>query len=87
LVFLCSAQNQPPNPRDAIQAVVRAFDAHELVLFGEVHGCKQEYEWLRQLIGTPEFAGRVDDIVVELGNSLYQKSIDRYVAGEDVPMA
>jgi hypothetical protein len=27
----------------------------------------------------------VDDIVVEFGNSLYQQTVDRYVAGEDVP--
>jgi hypothetical protein len=26
----------------------------------------------------------VDDIVVEFGNALYQKTVDRYVAGEDV---
>lgn len=33
----------------------------------------------------PRFADRVDDIVVEFGNSLYQKSVDRYIAGEGVP--
>jgi len=56
-------------------------------MFGEAHGCKQEYEWLRDLVRTPEFADRVDDIVVEFGNSLYQQSVDRYIAGEDVPFA
>lgn len=55
-------------------------------MFGEIHGNKQEYEWLRSLVATPEFANRVDDIVVEFGNSLYQKSVDRYVSGEDVPL-
>jgi hypothetical protein len=64
---------------------LRAFDTHEIVMFGEAHGCKQEYEWLKDLVGTPEFADRVDDIVVEGGNSLYQQSVDRYIAGEDVP--
>ena len=29
------------------------------------------------------FQTEVDDIVVEYGNSLYQKSLDRYIAGED----
>lgn len=86
LAFLCRGQNQQPKPRNASTAVVRAFDTHNIVMFGEVHGCRQEYEWLRELVGTAEFSGRVDDIVVELGNSLYQKSVDRYIAGENVPL-
>jgi hypothetical protein len=75
-----------PNPQDATRATIAAFDAHNIVMFGETHGNKQEHEWLRILISTPEFGDRVDDIVVEFGNSLYQKSVDRYVAGEDVPL-
>jgi len=81
----CSGQN--PQPQNATTAVLRAFDSHEIVMFGEAHGCKQEYEWLRDLVGTPEFADRVDDVVVEFGNSLYQATVDRFIAGEDVPFA
>lgn len=81
---LCDGQTSPQN---ATAAVLRAFDNHNIVMFGEYHGCKQEHEWLRSLISTPEFAGRVDDIVVEFGNSLYQKSVDRYIAGDDIPFA
>jgi Aminoglycoside/hydroxyurea antibiotic resistance kinase len=66
--------------------VIEAFNSHDIVRLGEWHADKQEHTWLRQLIGTPEFADRVDDIVMEFGNSLYQKSVDRYVAGEDVPL-
>ncbi len=87
LTALCVAQDQQTTPLPATAAVVRAFDTHNIVLFGEYHGCKQEHEWLRALVGTPEFADRVDDIVVEFGNSLYQKSVDRYVAGETIPFA
>jgi len=83
----CGAQSQPPQPRHATAAVLRAFDDHNIVMFGEAHGCKQEYEWLRELVATPEFADRVDDIVVEFGNSLYQDSVDRYIAGESLPLA
>ena len=82
---ICSAQADP-TVETATTAVVRAFEAHNIVMFGEIHGNKQEYEWLRSLVATPEFADRVDDIVVETGNSLYQKSVDRYVSGEDVPL-
>jgi hypothetical protein len=85
IASLCSGQPQEPKPQDATAAVARAFETHNIVLFGEEHGCRQEYEWLAQLIGSPEFAGRVDDIVVELGNSLYQAAVDKYIVGAEVP--
>src|SRR5580704_1919354 len=75
-----------PKPENATVAVLRAFETHEIVLFGEWHDNKQEYEWLRSLVATPEFADRVDDVVMEFGNSLYQKSVDDYVGGKDVPL-
>jgi hypothetical protein len=65
--------------------MIRLFQTHQIVMFGETHGNKQEYEWLCNLVQTPGFADRVDDVVVEFGNSLYQKSVDRYIAGENVP--
>jgi hypothetical protein len=80
------AQGDGPKLENATAAVVREFETHDIVMLGEAHGNKQESEWLRSLVATPEFADRVDDIVVEFGNSLYQKSVDRYVSGEDVPL-
>ena len=74
-----------PKPENATAAVLRAFETHDIVLFGEWHDNKQEYEWLRSLVATPEFADRVDDIVMEFGNSLYQKSVDDFVSGTVVP--
>ena len=79
LALICAAQSDP------IASVVRYFETHDIVMFGEYHGCKQEYDWLRTLVEDSRFADRVDDIVVEFGNSLYQKSVDRYIAGEGVP--
>ena len=87
LVQKSSGAAQPdPKPQDATAAVLRAFETHNIVIIGEIHGNKQEYEWLRSLVGTSEFAERVDDIVMEFGNALYQKSVDRYIAGENVPI-
>jgi hypothetical protein len=74
-----------PKPEDATRAMIRLFDHHDIVLFGEIHSSKQEYEWLCRLVKTPGFSDHVDDIVVEFGNALYQKDVDRYVAGDDVP--
>jgi hypothetical protein len=74
-----------PKPEDATRAIIRLFDHHDIVMFGEIHSVKQEYEWLCKLVKTPGFADHVDDIVVEFGNALYQKDVDQYVTGEDVP--
>jgi hypothetical protein len=85
LASLCLAQ-EDPSPKNASAAVLQAFETHDIVMLGEIHGNKQEYEWLQSLAANPEFADRVDDIVLEIGNSLYQKSVDRYIAGEAVPI-
>jgi hypothetical protein len=74
-----------PKLEDATAAVLHAFRTHDIVMFGELHGDKQEYEWLCRLVQSPQFRDRVDDIVVEFGNARYQNTVDRYVAGEDVP--
>ncbi len=80
------AASMPPRVRDATAAMVDAINTHAIVMFGETHANKQEYAWLCSLVRDPAFHARVDDIVVEFGNSLYQKSVDRWIAGEDVPM-
>jgi len=81
----CLAQGNP-SPENATAAVLNAFDTHDVVMLGEIHNNKQEYEWLQSLVANSEFSDRVDDVVMELGNSLYQKSVDRYIAGEAVPI-
>ncbi|MGD0630384.1 MAG: hypothetical protein ABR987_13595 [Terracidiphilus sp.] len=73
-------------PVDAAPAIIQAFDSHTIVMFGEAHENKQEYEFLCALVSTPEFRAKVDDIVVEFGNSLYQKTVDDYIAGKGVPI-
>jgi hypothetical protein len=74
-----------PQLENASSAMIRLFQTHDIVMFGEVHDSEQEYEWLCELVKTPGFADQVDDIVVEFGNPLYQETVDRYVAGENVP--
>jgi len=79
------ASSMPPRVQDATAAMIDAINSHSIVMFGETHANKQEYAWLCSLVRDPAFHSRVDDIVVEFGNSLYQKSVDRWIAGEDVP--
>jgi len=76
---------EQPRLQNASTAMIRLFNTHDMVMFGEVHDGEQEYEWLSKLVKTPGFSDHVDDIVVEFGNALYQETVDRYVAGENIP--
>jgi hypothetical protein len=69
------ARAAQPDVEDATKAMIQAIRTHQIVMFGEIHGDRQEYEWLCKLVKTPGFADRVDDIVVEFGNSLYQNRL------------
>jgi hypothetical protein len=79
-----SGSKHEPQPENATVGVLRAFENHDVVMVGEIHSNKEEYNWYVSLIRTCEFADRVDDIVLEMGNSLYQQFVDSYVAGENV---
>jgi hypothetical protein len=76
-----------PKPSNAIEAIVKAFDTRKLVALGEAHWLQEEADFIAMLIRHPEFPIKVNDIVVELGNALYQDVIDRYVAGKEVAPA
>jgi hypothetical protein len=73
-----------PNPQDAIKAILAAFDKYEVVGMGAAHGNQDLDDFILRLIRDPGLPGRIKDIAVECGNSLYQPILDRYIAGEDV---
>ena len=84
---------QPPNPtgsdpkpQDAMKAILAAFDQYEVVGMSAAHSNKDLDDFILNLIRNPQFPGRINDVVVECGNSLYQPTLDRYIAGEDVPL-
>jgi hypothetical protein len=72
---------------DIINALIAQFDKSALVGLGEFHGSQEDQELRRKLIHHPDFAKKVRYIVVELGNSLHQEDLDRYIRGEDVSKA
>jgi len=74
-----------PTVMDGIEGVLAAFDAYPIVAIGEQHGIQELGAFYVALIQHPEFAQKVDAVVMEYGNALYQEVADRYVAGEDVP--
>jgi hypothetical protein len=76
-----------PKPQDATTAILAAFDRDEVVGMGAAHGNKDLDDFILHLVRDPAFSTKVNDIAVECGNSLYQPILDRYIAGEDVPLS
>lgn len=77
-----------PNPEDAEKAILVAFDKYEIVgLASPAHGNKDLDDFILTLLRNPAFPDKVNDIAAECGNSLYQPILDRYIAGDDVPLS
>jgi hypothetical protein len=74
-------------PEPAVPAILAALDKYEVVAVPEDHGLKDLDDFIFALVRNPSFPGKVNDIVVECGNSLYQPVLDRYIAGEEVQLA
>ena len=80
-----NSDNKAPEPRDAVRAVLAAFDRYDLVALGEAHRNQNVHDFAISLIRSPDFSHRVNDIVVEFGSARYQDLMDRYIDGEDIP--
>ncbi len=77
-----------PEPMDGRKGVLAAFRDHEVVGLGILSYANQDFDdFILGLIRDPAFPETVNDIVVECGNALYQPVLDRYIAGEDVPLS
>ena len=81
------AEQRNPIPQDATSAILAAFDKYEVVGMDAAHGNKDLDDLILHLVREPAFLTKVDDIVVECGNSLYQSILDRYIAGEDISLS
>src|SRR5690348_3788460 len=82
LTFAQSQQPKPagaePIPEPAIPAILAAFDKYEVVALPAIHERKDMDDFILTLIRNPGLPNKVQDIVVECGNSLYQGVLDRY---------
>jgi hypothetical protein len=74
-----------PTARPAIDGVLELFKSKPIVALGDVHGLAQEDDFYSDLVRDPRFAQEVGNVVVEFGGAAAQDTIDRYVAGEEVP--
>jgi hypothetical protein len=75
-----------PRPEPAERAILDLFNKYAVVGMSVDHGQKDLDDFILDLVRNPEFPNKVQDIAVECGNSLYQPIIDRFIAGEDVPL-
>ena len=66
-------------PRPASDAIADALRSHAVVMIAEHHQSVPVHAFLQALIASPKVRDRVDDIVVEFANTLYQPIIDRYI--------
>ncbi len=86
LIPIHHVRAQARDARDGVSSVIHTFDRHSIVLLGELHWNAEEHRFIQLLLSDPRLPKVVDDIAVEFGNSRYQGMIDRYVAGENVPV-
>jgi hypothetical protein len=82
-----SAQRAVVHENGMVKAIVDQFDKSDLVGLGELHGSQADQDLRFQIMHSKAFAKKVHIIVVEGLNSLYQEDLDRYIRGEDVPLA
>ncbi|MGA2252413.1 hypothetical protein [Terracidiphilus sp.] len=76
-----------PKPQNAEETLLAAFNNYEVVAMGAAHGNKNLDDFILHLVSNPAFPGKINMIAVECGNSLYQPTLDRYIAGADVPLS
>ena len=81
-----STTESDPIPKPAVEAILGEFSRHPLVAIGEAHRNQQVHDFIVTLVSDPRFSQVVDDVVVEFGTARHQDIIDRYVAGESVPI-
>jgi hypothetical protein len=70
-----------PVPRPAIDGVIEALRAHQLVAISDPHGSAAMQDFMRALFADPRFPDVVDDVVVEIGNARFQSLVDAYLNG------
>jgi uncharacterized iron-regulated protein len=79
--------DETPGSDRIVKLLDSAFDHADIVALGDDHWRKLDSDLRIALIRTPEFAKKVRFIVVEFGSTAQQPTLDRYIRGEDVPLA
>jgi hypothetical protein len=80
-------QTTLPTAQNAIRGIVDAFDRFPIVAIGEGHSLREAGDFYVSLVNDIGFQNKVNDIVIEFGSQLSQPILDRYINGEEVPLA
>jgi hypothetical protein len=80
-----SLSSPAPIVCSAADGIFAAFRSHPLVGLGDHHGLAQEEDFFTGLIRDKRFIKDVGNVVVEFGDAAQQNTLDRYLAGEDIP--
>jgi len=80
-----SSSSPPLIVCSAADGMFAAFQSHPLVGLADSHGLAQEEDFFTVLIRDKRFANDVGNVVVEFGDAAQQSTLDRYLAGEDIP--
>ena len=71
---------------DGVAAIASALDSFPIVAIADLHGAAELGAFRTRLLADSRVLDRIDDVVIEAGNSLYQALADRYVRGDSVPI-
>jgi hypothetical protein len=77
---------QSNETQDATTAILAAFDKYDVVGMNAGHANKNQDDFVLSLIRNPKLPAKVNDLVVECGNSRYQVILDQYIAGDSVSL-
>ncbi|MFL6531640.1 MAG: hypothetical protein ACJ8KX_14330 [Chthoniobacterales bacterium] len=83
-LFAVTGNAEPRSAAPVIAQIAQQFDQHPLIFVGELHRWSELHAFLREMIRTPEFICRADDIVIEFGNSRLQELADSYISGASI---
>jgi hypothetical protein len=79
-----STRENSLSPNAASNILFENAEKVNMLALGEHHWSLPEHRFLRELILDPRFPKVFPTIIVEFGNSLYQRTIERYLSGENV---
>ncbi len=68
---------------DGVEYILRGFEQFDIIAIGESHGIKDVTDFYIELVKNENFRIKVDAVVFELGNSLYQGELDNYILGNN----
>jgi hypothetical protein len=77
---------EKPTPVNAVRGILTAFEQHPVVIIGEGHWLRQAGDFYIRLVRDRKFQETVQDIVIEFASRNNQPLLDRYMAGEDIPV-